>query len=165
MSVGYAQHAVKSLFNPSNCKLLCTQQAKSLRQYVMLRSLHSSDMPVSVALPAERVVVKSEPIDPVYSFQNVQGALAQRSFCELKSPKSVLSSTAISDARPNTAHRAYVAFGSNMGDRLELIEQACQALEREEHIVLKRTSGIWETKPMYYANQDSFLNGVCEVGG
>ncbi|KAI9728066.1 MAG: trifunctional dihydropteroate synthetase [Cirrosporium novae-zelandiae] len=59
-------------------------------------------------------------------------------------------------------HRAFVAFGSNMGNCLETIEKACHLLDRRG-IKVTRTSSLWQTAPMYYENQDPFLNGVCEV--
>lgn len=86
---------------------------------------------------------------------------ARRPFSAVASLESNAKESATQAAKK---HRAFVAFGSNMGDRLGLIERACQALEREENITLKRTSGIWETKAMYYTDQNRFLNGVCEVG-
>lgn len=30
-------------------------------------------------------------------------------------------------------------------------------------IQVKRTSSLWETEPMYVAEQDRFINGACEV--
>jgi len=30
-------------------------------------------------------------------------------------------------------------------------------------IRVKRTSSLWETKPMYVMDQGQFINGVCEV--
>jgi hypothetical protein len=61
-------------------------------------------------------------------------------------------------------HRAFIALGSNMGDRLEMIERACKLLERSGEVSILRTSSLWETKAMYVENQADFLNGVCEVG-
>jgi len=61
-------------------------------------------------------------------------------------------------------HRAYVALGSNMGDRIHLIEQACRLLDEHDSIKVLRTSGLWETKAMYVVDQADFLNGACEVG-
>jgi hypothetical protein len=58
--------------------------------------------------------------------------------------------------------RAFVALGSNMGDRFAMIEWACKEMENAG-ISVARTSGLWETKPMYVEDQDKFLNGVCEV--
>ncbi|RKF56034.1 Folic acid synthesis protein fol1 [Golovinomyces cichoracearum] len=57
---------------------------------------------------------------------------------------------------------AFIALGSNMGDRVRWIEEACTRMSRKE-INLKRTSSLWETKPMYVLSQGNFLNGVCEV--
>jgi hypothetical protein len=60
-------------------------------------------------------------------------------------------------------HRAFIALGSNMGDRLQMIERACKLLEHSGEISILRTSSLWETKAMYVENQADFLNGVCEV--
>ena len=59
-------------------------------------------------------------------------------------------------------HRAYIALGSNVGERVEMIEKACKEMERA-HIRVKRTSSLFETAPMYVLDQDPFMNGVCEV--
>ncbi|KAJ5542793.1 hypothetical protein N7461_008796 [Penicillium sp. DV-2018c] len=62
---------------------------------------------------------------------------------------------------PDT-HRAFIALGSNVGDRVEMIEQALLELDRLS-IKVKRTSSLFETAPMYVLDQDPFINGVCEV--
>ncbi|KAE8358224.1 Dihydropteroate synthase-like protein [Aspergillus caelatus] len=59
-------------------------------------------------------------------------------------------------------HRAFVALGSNVGERVEMIEKACSEMERA-NIRVKRTSSLFETAPMYVLDQDPFMNGVCEV--
>ncbi len=59
-------------------------------------------------------------------------------------------------------HRAFIALGSNVGDRVEMIERACLELDRA-NIKVKRTSSLFETTPMYVLEQDTFINGVCEV--
>ena len=59
-------------------------------------------------------------------------------------------------------HRAYIALGSNIGDRIHMIETACNEMTARG-IKIKRTSCLWETEPMYVLNQNSFVNGVCEV--
>ncbi|ROW14491.1 hypothetical protein VPNG_03294 [Cytospora leucostoma] len=64
---------------------------------------------------------------------------------------------------PKRAPRtAYVALGSNLGDRIAEIEKACREMDARG-IRVKRTSSLWETEPMYYTEQDRFVNGVCEV--
>jgi hypothetical protein len=55
-------------------------------------------------------------------------------------------------------HRAYVALGSNMGDRVAMIEQACKEMEASGKIKILRTSSLWETKAMYVVDQDMFFN-------
>lgn len=57
----------------------------------------------------------------------------------------------------------YVALGSNVGDRLQNIENACNELDAEPDIRVLRSSALYETTPMYVEDQDRFLNGVCEV--
>lgn len=57
---------------------------------------------------------------------------------------------------------AYVAIGSNLGNRVEWIEKALHEL-KNRGVLIKRTSSLWETEPMYVTDQDTFLNGVIEV--
>lgn len=70
---------------------------------------------------------------------------------------------AIPESNTGTIKKAYIAFGSNMGDRIGWIEQACNLMS-SRGIKLLRTSSLWETEPMYVLDQENFLNGVCEVG-
>lgn len=58
--------------------------------------------------------------------------------------------------------RAFIALGSNMGDRIANIDLACDLLE-QMGVQIKRTSSLWETEPMYFLDQAKFLNGACEV--
>lgn len=61
-----------------------------------------------------------------------------------------------------TMHRVMIGVGSNIGDRVNMIEQACeQMLARGLNV--RATSLLYETTPMYVTDQDSFYNGVCEV--
>ena len=67
------------------------------------------------------------------------------------------------DGQVTGMHRAYVALGSNVGDRFGMIELACLKMGyRGIHVV--RTSGLYETKAMYVEDQPPFINGACEVG-
>lgn len=65
-------------------------------------------------------------------------------------------------AEVKRASRAYVALGSNLGDRVDWIEKACNEMPAYGISIL-RTSSLWETDPMYVMEQEKFLNGVCEV--
>ncbi len=60
-------------------------------------------------------------------------------------------------------HTAYIALGSNLGNRIGWIESACKLMSSRHDIRIKRTSCLWETEPMYVTDQGSFVNGVCEV--
>jgi 2-amino-4-hydroxy-6-hydroxymethyldihydropteridine diphosphokinase/dihydropteroate synthase len=60
-------------------------------------------------------------------------------------------------------HRAYVALGSNMGDRVAEIERACKMMESLGKVKILQTSSLYETKAMYVLDQDNFVNGACEV--
>jgi hypothetical protein len=63
---------------------------------------------------------------------------------------------------PKMTRTAYIALGSNMGDRIGWIEKACSEMDMRG-IRIKRTSSLWETEPMYVLDQDRFVNGACEV--
>ncbi|KAI9375327.1 Dihydropteroate synthase-like protein [Aspergillus egyptiacus] len=60
------------------------------------------------------------------------------------------------------SHTAYIALGSNVGERVEMIERACLEMDKAG-IKVRRTSSLFETAPMYYLDQSPFMNGVCEV--
>ncbi|KAH0290684.1 folic acid synthesis protein, partial [Aureobasidium sp. EXF-3399] len=63
----------------------------------------------------------------------------------------------------DTIRTAYIALGSNVGDRLDMIEKACLALDQDPDIKVTRTSSLYETEPMYVEDQARFLNGACEI--
>ena len=60
---------------------------------------------------------------------------------------------------------AYIAVGSNMGDRFKNIMNALTRLSESEgsFIKVKRTSFLHETKPMYVLDQPAFLNGAFQI--
>ena len=68
----------------------------------------------------------------------------------------------ISDGVQDGRHRVFLALGSNLGNRVEMIESAVREMG-DRGLTVHRTSALYETKPMYLENQNSFLNGVCEV--
>ena len=61
--------------------------------------------------------------------------------------------------------RAYVAVGSNLGNRFDNIANGVDLLcnSTSDEIKLVRTSSLLETAPMYVTDQPAFLNGVVEV--
>ena len=67
-----------------------------------------------------------------------------------------------SEAVPKGKKTAYIALGSNLGDRISWIEKACNEMDARG-IRVTRTSSLWETEPMYVLEQDKFVNGACEV--
>jgi dihydroneopterin aldolase len=59
-------------------------------------------------------------------------------------------------------HQAFIALGSNLGDRVGMIQRACMEMD-QRGIRVVRTSGLWETDAMYVEEQPRFINGACEV--
>lgn len=59
--------------------------------------------------------------------------------------------------------RAYVALGSNMGERVANLEGALRALAALPSTEVVAASRAYETAPAYYTEQDAFANAVVEV--
>lgn len=59
-------------------------------------------------------------------------------------------------------HTAYVAFGSNIGEKENYIKRALEKIE-ERKIKIIKVSPIYETEPYGVLDQDSFLNGVVKI--
>ncbi|ABS41602.1 2-amino-4-hydroxy-6-hydroxymethyldihydropteridine diphosphokinase [Clostridium botulinum] len=59
-------------------------------------------------------------------------------------------------------HTAYVAFGSNMGEKENYIKRALEKIEERGMKIIK-VSSIYETEPYGVLDQDSFLNGVVKI--
>lgn len=60
-------------------------------------------------------------------------------------------------------HRAYLAVGSNVGDRENYINGAIAALQSHPQIRVKKMSDLIFTRPYGLVDQDEFLNGAMEV--
>jgi len=60
-------------------------------------------------------------------------------------------------------HKVYIAYGSNMGNRQDNIEQAIEILEQNKRIKLIKNSEIYETDPVGMTDQNKFLNGALEI--
>jgi 2-amino-4-hydroxy-6-hydroxymethyldihydropteridine diphosphokinase len=59
--------------------------------------------------------------------------------------------------------RAYIALGSNLGDREETIRAAVAALGAEPGITLAAVSTLVDTEPVGVVDQPRFLNGVAAL--
>ena len=60
-------------------------------------------------------------------------------------------------------HTAYVAFGSNMGDKKKYLDNAIQGLRDMKEIVVEKVSEYLVTEPYGGVEQDEFLNGALRV--
>lgn len=58
-------------------------------------------------------------------------------------------------------HTAYVALGSNMGDKKKYLDDALKELAESENIRLKKTASYIESEPYGGVEQDCFLNSIC----
>ena len=58
-------------------------------------------------------------------------------------------------------HEAYLSLGSNIGDRLALLQAAIAYIMDEPNINLVAVSSVYETEPVDYLQQPEFLNIVC----
>ncbi|KAI9096094.1 Dihydropteroate synthase-like protein [Phlyctochytrium arcticum] len=69
--------------------------------------------------------------------------------------------SAVEDAR--LPHVVYLAVGTNMGDRALNIENALTRMEGSPAIAIVDTSFLYETSPMYVADQPNFLNATIKI--
>ena len=58
-------------------------------------------------------------------------------------------------------NQAYLSLGTNLGDRLKNLEQAC--VELKQYVVIEKVSGVYETEPLHYTEQDPFYNCGLQV--
>ena len=58
---------------------------------------------------------------------------------------------------------AYIALGSNIGDRYTYLTEAIQFLNKNQHIQVDDVSSVYETDPVGYTDQNCFLNLVIKI--
>ncbi|MGL4818435.1 MAG: 2-amino-4-hydroxy-6-hydroxymethyldihydropteridine diphosphokinase [Bacilli bacterium] len=58
---------------------------------------------------------------------------------------------------------AYISLGSNVGNREQYLKSAIQLLNMHPAIQVCKISSIYETEPVGYEAQDTFLNMVIEL--
>lgn len=114
---------------------------------------HAQTMPHQIWPPNDQCMFRSNSIPQIAHVGTVRSPDATR-------PRR-FSSSIRNDSMWRTA---YIALGSNVGDRLSMIETACRMLGSQSDIKLLKTSSLYETEPMYVEDQGPFLNGACKVG-
>ncbi len=60
-------------------------------------------------------------------------------------------------------HEAYLALGSNMGNREENIKTAVVSIGQDEYTKVIKKSDLIVTKPYGYEEQEDFLNGAIKI--
>lgn len=85
--------------------------------------------------------------------------------CEIKKPwapiRQSLKTVSVEILRER--HTAYIALGSNMGDRGNYIKDAIKALNDIRECQVQQVSELIETAPYGVTDQDNFLNGCLEL--
>ncbi len=60
---------------------------------------------------------------------------------------------------------AYLGLGSNLGARLDNLQQACSLVRMQEGVLTPvRSSPVYETAPWGVTDQPDFLNCALEIG-
>jgi len=60
-------------------------------------------------------------------------------------------------------NKSFLSLGSNLGDRLNYLEKAIDLLKKTEGVNIIKISSVYETEPVGYKEQPSFLNLVVEI--
>lgn len=60
-------------------------------------------------------------------------------------------------------NRAFISIGSNIGERHQYLKGAIEALNNRLDTTVEKVSSIYETEPVGYTDQASFLNVVISV--
>lgn len=82
----------------------------------------------------------------------------------LKLRKAGLSySKSISNKRRRNSNLAFIALGSNKGERISYLRKAVSNLRNNSKIDLTTSSSVYETKPYGNLKQTNFLNAVIQI--
>ena len=60
-------------------------------------------------------------------------------------------------------NKFYLSLGSNIGNRQKYIESAIELIGKTEGIEILKKSGLYETSPVGYVEQNLFLNAVIKI--
>lgn len=58
---------------------------------------------------------------------------------------------------------AYIGFGSNLGEREEICRKAVSLLNKTDGIKVEAVSSFFETEPVGFETQPTFINGAARV--
>lgn len=58
---------------------------------------------------------------------------------------------------------AYLSLGSNLGNRFEMLQEAVRMLQEKPDLNVTQVSSVYETDPVGYTEQATFLNIVVEI--
>lgn len=58
---------------------------------------------------------------------------------------------------------AYLSLGSNLGNRFEMLQDAVRMLQEKPGLKVTQVSSVYETDPIGYTEQATFLNIVVEI--
>jgi 2-amino-4-hydroxy-6-hydroxymethyldihydropteridine diphosphokinase len=72
-------------------------------------------------------------------------------------------SKSIAEKKKDNTNLAFIALGSNKGDRISFLRQAILHLKSDPKVQFAASSSVYETKPFGNINQSDFLNAVIEV--
>ena len=57
----------------------------------------------------------------------------------------------------------FISIGSNLGDRVKNVGKGLQAIAKHRDILLREVSSVYETDPVGFFLQPSFMNMTCSV--
>lgn len=60
-------------------------------------------------------------------------------------------------------HKAFISFGSNMGDKEANINNAIELIKKSNHTKVVKVSSFIKTEPWGYVDQEEFINGAMEI--
>lgn len=60
-------------------------------------------------------------------------------------------------------HKAFISFGSNIGDKEENINSAIEYIKKSKHTKIVKISSLIKTEPWGYIDQEEFINGAMEI--
>ena len=81
----------------------------------------------------------------------------EKEYEEMLLKANILMQTTLSMYNP-AMHTVFLALGSNVGNKKENMDKAIELLGK--HIKNIKTANFYETKPMYYEEQENFLNSA-----